>query len=347
MSASVRAASLSNYVEVARQVRLDPRRTLREAGLDSRALTDPDTRIPVAAVAELLEKSAERSGCPTFGLRMAESRQLSDFGALSLLIKQQLTLRDVMATIARHRYILNEALITQIDDSGDLVIVREEFMLETTCTLRQSYELAVGTLFRMFRALLGARWQAISVNFVHAAPADLNIHRRLFGSRIEFDSEFNGFVCLAADVDRPNPVADPVLAKYAQQFIDTLPDSSREATTHEVRKAIYLLLPGGDASITRIAESLGLNVRTLQRRLDASGAEYSDLLNGVRKGLAVRYLENHNYSLTRVAQMLGYSQLSSFTRWFALQFGTSPTQWRNEQNTAETRKSQRKNSRRH
>ena len=328
MATFLRSASLSNYETVARQFGLNPFQLLREVGLRRSALTDPDLRIPVAAVARLLETSAARSGCDTFGLRMAEARQLANFGALSLLIAHQPTLRDVMDTIARYRNLLNESLVIHMEFSDRLVIVREEIVVEMTSPLRQSYELAVGTLFRLIRTLLGPRWQADSVNFVHAPPPDLAVHRRLFGSHVEFDSEFNGIVLAAADLDRPNPTADPALAQYATQFIETLPNSERTSTTHEVRKAIYLLLPLGTASITHVAENLGQNVRTLQRRLDAEGSEFSDLVNSVRRELALRYLHSKRVSLTHIAESLGYGQLSSFTRWFSGQFGAPPAKWR-------------------
>lgn len=328
MKTFLRSATLSNYETVARQVGINPYKVLREAGLTRSALTNPDLQIPVAAVAKLLAISAEKSQCPNFGLRLAEARQMSNLGALSLLITHQPTLGDVMETIVRYRYLLNESLVIHVENSGALVIVREEITVETTHPLRQSNELAVGALFRLIRGLLGPRWQPYSVNFIHSQPPDLSVHHRLFGSHVEFDSDFNGIVFAAKDLDRPNPAADPALAQYAKQFIETLPNAERVSMTYEARKAIYLLLPLGRASIARVAESLGQNVRTLQRRLDAEGSEFSDLVNSVRRELALRYLHGKRDSLTHIAESLGYGQLSSFTRWFTGQFGTPPAKWR-------------------
>jgi AraC-like DNA-binding protein len=180
----------------------------------------------------------------------------------------------------------------------------------------------------MFRALLGDRWQPESVHLIHSAPPDLSVHRRLFGPNLRFDSDFNGIVCAVADLDRPNPAADPVMAAYALQFLETLPKSEPGSTTLDTRKAIYLLLPTGKASIEQVARNLGLHLRTLQRQLEAENVSFSDLLNDVRRDLAIRYLPNKQYSLLQIAEILGYSQLSSFTRWFSLEFGMSPSRWR-------------------
>ena len=328
MGPFVRGASLSNFAEVAAQVGLDANAMLRKIGIDRRALSDPDLRIPALAVAELLEESAARAACPTFGLRMAESRQLSDFGAVSLLITHQATVRDALLTVVQYRQLLNESLVVHVEEHGDVVIVREELLVGGAGSMRQAYELAIGVIFRLFRALLGPRWRAQSVNFVHAPPPDLTVHRRLFGSICEFGSDFNGLTCGRADLDAPNPSADPAMAQFAERYIQTLPHADRRSMSQDVAKALYLLLPLGAGSICGVAQHLGMGERTLQRRLDAEGADFSRLLNDIRRELATRYVANPALPLARVSGLLGYSRQSSFNRWFAETFGTTPTGWR-------------------
>jgi AraC-like DNA-binding protein len=328
MAVSVRAAALSNYVAVARQVGLDPLAALRQFGLDPRVLSEPDLRVSAAAVAALLEYSAEASNCMTFGLRMAESRRLSDFGAVSLVLTHERSLRDVLAAMSRYRTFLNEALVIRIEDCGDTVVVREDLFIDGVGHARQAYELALGTLYRICCAVLGARWRPISVHFSHPAPESLDIHRRVFEAPCVFDSEFNGMLCSASDLDRQSPTSDPVMARYAEQFMHSLPNVGAASTSQEVARAIQMLLPKQRASIAGVADSLGVNVRTLQRRLEAEGVVFGELLSQVRRGLAERYLTVPSASLTDVAARLGYSQLSSFTRWFTAEFGMSPSAWR-------------------
>ena len=81
-------------------------------------------------------------------------------------------------------------------------------------------------------------------------------------------------------------------------------------------------------SLDALAAHLGLNVRTLQRRLEGEGAVFANLLTQVRRDLAERYLADEACSLTQAAALLGYGQLSSFTRWFTTEFHASPSAWR-------------------
>ncbi len=328
MNTKVRAAVLANYIEVAQQLRLNANDQLRRVGLNKTILSNPDNQISADAALTLLEESSHESGCMTFGLQMAESRQLSDFGVVSLLITHQRTLRDVMHVIIQYRHLLNGSLAMSIEDVGDKVIIREEILTDHPTFSRQAIELALGVLHRMCSALLGVHWHPISIHFTHGAPPELKLHRRIFGCTLEFDSEFNGIVCNAADFDYPNPTADPVMAKYAQRFINTLPAANEFSIVQEVRKTIYFLLPMGRATIEQVAQGIGLNVRSMQRQLEEAGSVFSDLVNDVRRDLVVRYIENPKFSLGHIAELLGYAMPSSFTRWFSIQFGMTPAQWR-------------------
>lgn len=331
MTPTVRAATLMNFAEVSRHFDMNPITLLRRLDIDPRALTQPDLRIPAARIVALLETAASEGRCSTFGLRMAESRRLSDFGALSLLITHQPTLREVLVTLTQYRNLLNETLALRVEETGDIVLIREDLLVTGPTGARQAYELAVGVLVRIFKALLGARWQPLSVNFMHRAPDDLSVHHRIFGREVIFDSEFNGVICLRADLDRANPTADPVMADYARGFINTLPRAGQGLLLSDVQQAVRQLLPAGHASLERVAASLGAPPRTLQRRLYEQGLEFRQILDDTRADLALNLVANAEFSLTHVSQLLGYSQSSNFTRWFHAKFGTTPSAWRKNQ----------------
>jgi AraC-like DNA-binding protein len=91
-----------------------------------------------------------------------------------------------------------------------------------------------------------------------------------------------------------------------------------------VRELIEVLLPTGHCSIVHVAPGLGVDRRTVQRRLADSGETFSSPRNAVRAELAERLVPNPRRSLTEIAEELGFSQPSAFSRWFRGQFGCSP-----------------------
>ena len=322
-------AVLKNYLDVTQQFNINPYPLLSNVGLCQTQLYDSKQRIPVDKAIALLEQSAQITGCESFGLYMAEQRQISDFGEISLLLSYQHTLRDAIQTIVRYRNIINNSLAIYIEEVGNTVIIREEVVSTESQYSRQSTELALGIMHRFCAALLPNKWRPLSIHFTHSAPKDLSAHKRIFGCSLEFGSEFNGIVCTAAELDTANPQANTAMAEHAQRFLDILPNDRESSMIFDIRKSIYLLLPMGRATIDQIAQTHGMNVRTLQRRLEVYKTSFSHLINDVRRNLVFRYLQNLNYSLGQVSDILGYSTPSSFTRWFISQFGIAPINWRN------------------
>src|SRR5512145_995813 len=158
MTALARAATLTNYLEVARHLGLNAHSLMAQVGLNASMLGAPDQRIPVSAAVALLEESARISSCETFGLRMAELRQLSDFGEISLLLSHQRTLRDALQVIVQYRHLMNDSLAIFIEEAGKTVIIREEIVSDYPGHSRQATELAIGVMHRFCAALLGAHW---------------------------------------------------------------------------------------------------------------------------------------------------------------------------------------------
>ena len=327
----VRAAVLTKYLEVTQNLGFNPHDVMAVVGLSKAQLQAPEYRIPIDAAVRLLEDSAAASGCQTFGLSMAESRQFADFGVVSLLLSHQRTLREALQVMVRYRHLMNDSLAIFVEEAGKMVIIRAEMVTESPMPSRQATELAIGLMFRLCSTLLGSHWHPYSVNFMHQPPDNLHLHRRLFGCNLKFGSEFNGIVCSDVSLDLINHNADPAMARHAQSYLDSLQSPEGTSMLFEVREAIYLLLPMGRATIEQIAQTQGMKVRTLQRRLKDDGYAFNDLINDVRRDLALRYIENPNYSLGRIADMFGFTMASSFTRWFINQFGMPPAAWRSAQ----------------
>jgi AraC-like DNA-binding protein len=323
----IRSASLTNYADVARSVGLDPQRMLREFRLPPRCLQEPEIKVPIDAVRGLLEVSAERSGVEAFGLRMAETRRLSNLGPLGLLIREQATLRLAVEKLVGYANRLNAALFLTLEEVGDVVVLREEVIVGGSGSVRQSTELAIGVVFRALQALLGPNWKPRRVCFAHDAPADRAVHERVFGRIVEFGHDFNGIVCSRSDLDVANPNADPAMARYAEQLFETT-HGGPSGTLSEVRQLVVMLLPSGDCTIDRVAQHLGVDRRTVHRHLAREGQSFSGIVEAVRQELVARYLKDSHRTLADVSGLLGFAAPSGFSRWYRRRFNAQPSQRR-------------------
>jgi len=323
----VRAASLSGYFAVAEQLRLDTAALLRSAGLTRAMINNPELMLPARSVVQLLEDSADASECVTFALRMAEHRELSDIGLMSVLIVHQPTLADALEVLSEYRNRINTNLSLQMEDHCDSVFLREHFALDPPVYSRQVSDLALGVLYKLCRSVMQQGWRPHCVSFSYERPAQAHrpIYERLFDAPLLFASDFDGIVIDKADMSRKNPLSDMALAPYARELVRGMVSPTNRTVAEEVEQSIRILMPTGRASIGEVAHALGTNIRTLQRRLGREDLAFSDLLDRVRVQQVGQHFASSSLRLTDVAHLLGYSSLASFSNWYRTRFDQTPT----------------------
>lgn len=322
----VRSSALTGYVELTQTLGADPDPFLRAVGIDPAALAMPNTWLPADRVDELLERTALATSCADFAVRMADGRSVSILGAVGLAAREEPDVRSAIALILRHMGVHNEAIAIRLVESNGLASLRIEPAPGMTLG-RQSIDLVVASLGRILSAFLPDGWRPLSTCFMHDGPAVLDVHHRAFGTGIAFEQDFNGLVLYSSDLDSVNPLSDPMFQPYARQYLNLLVPPEDSSVVGRVREMIEALLPVGKCTAARIARSLGMDRRTLHRHLSQAGESYSSVVDTVRADLARRYITRGDRNLTEITGELGFSNLSSFSRWFSRQFGVSPTAW--------------------
>lgn len=319
MKRFIRSASLTNYGEIAAEAGLDPRRMLDEFGLPPQCLVEPELKVPIDNVRNLLEASAVRSGVEAFGLLMAEKRRLAHLGPLGLLMREQPTMHHALQALARYANRMNQAMFLTIEEAGDVVVLREELIVGGSGPIRQSTELAIGVVFLSLQGLLGDAWKPRRVCFAHDPPGTRAVHERVFGDIVEFGHDFNGIVCTRRDLAIRNPNADPVMARYARDMMESS-FSGPSLITDQMREVVLTQLATGKCSIDLAARQLGMSRRTVHRALAREGHTFSQILDDVRRELASRYVADKHRSLAEVSELLGFAAPSGFSRWYRRHF---------------------------
>jgi AraC-like DNA-binding protein len=327
ISQLMRSGSLNGYVELVESLDRDPYAFMRSVGLQAQFLQDPEMLIPRDAARELLEITARATRIEDFALRLAARRKLSALGPISLVLREEPTPRHALDTLCRYLKLVNASLIVRVDDAGGLVIIREDLLPTPGLQMRQSVELAVGTMFCILTELIGQQWLPLDVCFTHRPPKDVAAHRAFFRRNVKFNQEFNGLVCAAADLARPRQQGDQVAADLARRYLEAAMTGRGESAQETCRRIILALLPGGTCSAPEVARFLHVDRRTLHRRLQAEGLTFSGVLDEVRMDLVKHHLRESDLPLGEVAGLLGFSRPSSFSHWFHGQFGCSPSQW--------------------
>ena len=84
----------------------------------------------------------------------------------------------------------------------------------------------------------------------------------------------------------------------------------------------------GSYSLSNVAEHMGLSPRSLQRILEAEGTSFRQLSEQFRKEAAERYITETRLPMKEIAYLLGFAEISTFSRAVKTWFGASPRQLR-------------------
>src|SRR5260370_24599967 len=95
-----------------------------------------------------------------------------------------------------------------------------------------------------------------------------------------------------------------------------------------VENAISSLLPHGRVAVEDVARRLGMSERTLARNLSDEGVNFTEILQQLRRDLAVRYLDDRKLHVSKIAWLLGFHEVSAFTHAFRRWTGKTPSQMR-------------------
>jgi AraC-like DNA-binding protein len=290
---------------------------------------DPDERLPIPMVHELLQGALTMTGDLDLGLKAAREITPGDAGALEYAICSAATFRQGLEVCARYMRLVNDALdfSLRIEDGRAILQLDSRVVMPRTAADFQSAAFHIAGLRSRPRELD----PHYEVWFTHPRPASVDEYGRTFeGGTLRFDAPFNGFVFDPEYLELPLETADPklhdLIRKHAELLLAELPRA--ESVTEKVRDLIAKELEGGDPSVANIARHLHTSPRTLGRKLEHEGASFKELLDDLRRRLALRYVGGLDLGLSEIAFLLGFSQSAAFHRAFRRWTGQTPLEYR-------------------
>ena len=130
-------------------------------------------------------------------------------------------------------------------------------------------------------------------------------------------------------VDQQLPGASKELALMHDQTVrQYLQKLDRSDIVNRVRTVIVEELSAHTLSKQHVAERLHMSARSLQVKLAAAETSYQEILDSTRRSLAISYMEQASVSITEAAYLVGFSEVSNFTRAFKRWTGQSPRDFR-------------------
>ncbi len=312
---------------------IDPAPLLQRVGLSERDLNKPENRISAAAQAGFLEYAAEALHDQAFGFHLATEANPRELGLVFYVASAAKDLGEAIALLVRYCRIVNEAIRVQLTRrSSDLVI---EVHLAGVPRFRaaQNTELAIAVVLKSLREITGRNVRPAKITLVHMRNSDFPEFERFCGCPVEFGGSSDQLVFSNQSLALPLITEDmhlldalrPICDEAAKQR-ETAPGSLRALVENEAQK----LLPQGRARRHNVAKKLALSTRTLARRLASEGTTFEEVVDELRRSLALQYVKTSSIPLSQIAWLLGYEGPTSFNQAFRRWTGRRPSALRAE-----------------
>jgi AraC-like DNA-binding protein len=314
-----------------------PRRLLAGAGLGPAALADPDARLSQAGFDRLLERAVHLSGDINFGLHAAE--RAGDGHRLPNPLHSALnacaTVGDQFRMVARYARLLHADAEMTLTAEGSVARMTLALPGSGAVARRHLAERWLGALVLLARRKADAEFAPQEVWFAHPATRDISAHERIFRAPVRFAQAVDALVVGREALDVRVRDGDPGLLRVLDAYLATiLPDVQPPDLTYVVRRRVREASPREIPAIGTVAAALAMSPRTLQRRLARERTSYQHLVSEVREDLARQYLTESRLSISEIAFVLGFSDVSAFHRAFKRWTDQTPRAYRQRAGTA-------------
>jgi len=322
--AMITSKALIGTWDLIHELGVDPDEIAREVKIKPEALRGGDFFLNTANVASFFEVASMATNRPDFAMLLSSRRDLSPMGPIWLAMNSADNVREKLECLVKFCPLHTKGICINLEPSppNSMVLI---YSLATSSNKndRQVIELGLSLICGEIRKSCGENWQPVSVQFCHAALADESSYKKMFGNSVSFNSDRNALVLNTETLKTPLLSTSTELHINQTRLLKRQIDANKRIA-FEVENCIRSLLPFSPCSRKTIAQSLHLSERSLQRRLIDEGTTFRDMLNEVRLDIAMKYLLQSKLHIHDIAEIIGFSETSAFTRSFKTQYGKSP-----------------------
>ncbi|MCP3102036.1 AraC family transcriptional regulator [Myxococcus sp. K15C18031901] len=307
---------------------LDVGRVLQHAGLVLSRFQEPKARLTTREFMGLWHGIEVMAGARDIGLRLGAEARAHQLDVATMAATHSPNLGEALQKLARYKRITCPEEVS-IDVTRDEARLEFHWLLAEEALPMFLVDATFASTLALARRGTGKPVAPKRVALARRR-ADAELLTRHFGCKVVFDAPVDQLVFDARLLDEPLLTHNADLLALLVPSLDAALEDplSRRALEDDVRRVLRRHMSGERPSVDKVAETLHMSSRTLQRRLGETGTSYQRLLDEVRHQAACRLLSSTTVEPVEVAFLLGFEELNSFTRAFQGWEGMTPLRWR-------------------
>jgi len=298
---------------------------LRTGKLD---LANPDARIPSNCLPKIWDMLIDASGKNEIGLVVASEVKLERLSIVAQAFMQSETLEQGIQQYIRFHRLVNESVKVSMDVSSTHAQINFEFA--EAGWHRSEVERTVLSAVARARLVAGEHLNPKALHFAFDAPEYAALYSEMFGVPVHFGESGHRIVFSSKLLQQRRPESNPyllrVLTQHAEKLLSRI--QAKEDLLSKTQELIRRQISNESLDVEMAAKQLNMSRHTLYRKLKAKNTSFQNLLDEVKHEQSKKLLVDDQVSISEVAFLTGFSEVSAFSRAFKRWTGTSPAQYR-------------------
>jgi len=321
----IRVASLLSFTDwlQARGVAIEP--LLNRAGIDAHLLNYPAAAVPLKKSFHFAELACCATGSEHMGLFVGLETSLDTLGRYGQILQSAETLGQYLREGVSLYNLISVGQSLQLQTAGEHCILKVVGATDPTVGAYQSHLQILAITIGRVRQAAGPGWSPPFVTLAYSSREPLPSTDLFSATRVDSGGKETWMA-----------IPQSLLALQLPRRADPEPDAAEPLTGQplqddpvaRISAQVAALLPEPSLTVDRVASSLGLSTRTLQRELAKRGVSFTQVISDARMTRATEWLRRTDKSVLEIALEIGYTDASNFTRAFRRRAGFSPRDYR-------------------
>lgn len=247
----------------------------------------------------------------------------NDTGYATLFCK---TLKQALELNEKFQQLTQQFVTTklELDDEFGCVYVHENF--DDPELTRGVTLLAMTCYVSVGRWLLWHKEEVLSVSFKHKKTKNYQLLEQFFGCKIKYEQENNFFKYKSSAFHKPLSMSNPYLLNELEIKLENELRKLKNGYTLKNRLDYHIdnIIHLGEPTLKDIASLIEMNENDIREQLSEENTSFKKIILSCRMEKAQLYMKEDKKSLKEIAEILGYSEYSSFSRAYKQFFNSSP-----------------------
>lgn len=303
----------------------------KAVGMDSKKLKDNNARYSIQQMQNLWRAAVELTNDPLFGIKVAGYWHPTTFHALGYSWMASGSLKEAMERAVRYSRVVSDLVVLTLENANGAYKLGIGVQANDYNPVPESVDAAAAVFVHMTRLVYGYEINPILVTLPRSKPKTAKEFSEFFNAPIEYDARETALFFIQDQVEKQLPTGNVELAHANDRIVkDYLSHLDKTHIAMQVKSKIVDLLSSGMITEQDMANALNMSLRSLQRKLREEGTSYKEILEDTRRDLASKYIQNSRLSISEISFLLGFSEISNFSRAFKRWNGRAPSEVRSE-----------------